>query len=483
MQTITDAASNSSSCSVPLTTSTNDDCIGAAIPTNSSVVSKNSEEKIVMSVLENGAMLSEDQKILGTPEDKAIEEPSCVSKEESEEKEQRQDNEDSIATTEQNDNSEDDQNETVVSKEEEQEETKATKDADSKKEETDDKEEQKESSEQPETKGKPPPNPDDDDIEWLSPFSMPRVKEGDERDKDSAKKESASTDANVRDNPLKMLKKGAVAAVGGSMVGLGLVMIPLPTPFGAVVASSGLAVLGTEFDEAKDLNDRLIGGAKGHLNKARDSIVKGIEKMNQDELDADVSSSSKNNDTLNINGKLVETEVGETGNVIKTNVTETLADKSKSDGDVNEDTENSEDGSSSESPPVWLHMNPIERQRQEKLAKQKYRRDHQSSYEQAKEAFTKRTGKFLSKNLLPLIKKTESSEDAKEEQDAEIANPGTTASKNDGDSDSDSISLVEKEEALETTENGTARELETKNDEGCTIETTDNDSEGYVVVS
>ena len=58
--------------------------------------------------------------------------------------------------------------------------------------------------------------------------------------------------------PMKMLKKGATAVVGGTMVGVGLVMIPLPTPMGCVVASSGLAVLGSEFEGAKEMNDRII---------------------------------------------------------------------------------------------------------------------------------------------------------------------------------------------------------------------------------
>ncbi|KAL3920335.1 MAG: hypothetical protein SGARI_006968, partial [Bacillariaceae sp.] len=54
--------------------------------------------------------------------------------------------------------------------------------------------------------------------------------------------------------------------------------------------------------------------------------------------------------------------------------------------------------------PQWLHMNPIERHRQEKLAREKYRRENQTSFEQAKEKFTKSTGRFLTKNLLPLLK-------------------------------------------------------------------------------
>ena len=83
-------------------------------------------------------------------------------------------------------------------------------------------------------------------------------------------------------DPLKVLKKGAVAALGGTMVGVGLIMIPLPTPFGAVVASSGMAVLGTEFEGAKELNDKMISQAKTHWKTAREKIVQGIEEMNKD---------------------------------------------------------------------------------------------------------------------------------------------------------------------------------------------------------
>ena len=224
--------------------------------------------------------------------------------------------------------------------------------------------------EKPESK---PPNPEEDDIEWLTPFTLPKVKSGEEI---AAEDDAASVSTAGRDNPLKILKKGAVAAVGGSMVGLGLVMIPLPTPFGAVVASSGLAVLGTEFNEAKELNDKLIGGAKSHLNKARDNIVKGIEKMNKDDEDDDKdgsSSSSANNGAANSNDKLAETEAVDAGNVIEVNAADALSNEGSLGAASSEDGNNSENGT--ESPPVWLHMNPIERERQEKLAKQKYKRD------------------------------------------------------------------------------------------------------------
>ena len=52
------------------------------------------------------------------------------------------------------------------------------------------------------------------------------------------------------------LRKTGVAVAGGTMVGVGLIMIPLPTPFGCVVAGSGMAVLGTEFPAAQRVLDQ-----------------------------------------------------------------------------------------------------------------------------------------------------------------------------------------------------------------------------------
>ena len=51
------------------------------------------------------------------------------------------------------------------------------------------------------------------------------------------------------------------------MVGVGLIMIPLPTPFGCVVAGAGMAVLGTEFPQAQRI-----------LDQTRDAVVDVIEK-------------------------------------------------------------------------------------------------------------------------------------------------------------------------------------------------------------
>ncbi|KAG7359567.1 putative transmembrane protein PGPGW [Nitzschia inconspicua] len=235
---------------------------------------------------------------------------------------------------------------------------------------------------------------------------------------DNYEKESGREQENdkvVRDGPLAMLRKGAVAAVGGTMVGVGLVMIPLPTPFGAVIASSGLAVLGTEFKEAKQMNERLIEGAKSTVSGARDRLVKSIESMEIDDFDADVDSRQGNaTTTTTSNDEKCDSKTLEgrnTSGIIA--VPLVPPNKAEVAGDENEGEKDT---------PKWLHMNPIEQQRQERLAKEKYRRENQTAFEQTKEYFTKKTGSFLSRNLLPLLKekKEEEKKDVKTDKSEKV---------------------------------------------------------------
>ena len=250
--------------------------------------------------------------------------------------------------------------------------------------------------------------------------------------------------------PLKMLRKGATAVVGGTMVGVGLVMIPLPTPFGAVVASGGLAVLGTEFTEAKELNDRLIVGAKGHFNTARNALVKGIEGM--DKKDTSAASAGAGGDIPSTNNtiskSLSEKDEAEGANtVIKLSASTSTSfggDDGNENGNSNSKGSDDNNEDSTDDSPLWLHMNPIELERQEKLAKDKYRRENQTYYEQTKENFTKRTGKFLSRNILPLIKKKEVGEKTEDI----LSTTGTNDDEN--DNSDDPVVVAKEEEEKET---------------------------------
>lgn len=60
---------------------------------------------------------------------------------------------------------------------------------------------------------------------------------------------------------LDAARRVGVAVSGAALTGLGLVMIPLPTPFGCVVAASGMAVLGTEFPAAQRVLDLTVDAA------------------------------------------------------------------------------------------------------------------------------------------------------------------------------------------------------------------------------
>lgn len=103
--------------------------------------------------------------------------------------------------------------------------------------------------------------------------------EKDECDKvpnSSTEEASPVKDGNVKE----WVRKTSVAVAGGTMVGVGLVMIPLPTPFGAVVAGSGMAVLGTEFPAAQRVLDKT-------CSKVADAIERSIshEEEAQEELE------------------------------------------------------------------------------------------------------------------------------------------------------------------------------------------------------
>ena len=66
----------------------------------------------------------------------------------------------------------------------------------------------------------------------------------------------------IRRNPsLDQAYRTGVKVVGGTTVGLGVVLMPLPGP-GTLIALGGLAILGTENERAKRLNKQGVELAK-----------------------------------------------------------------------------------------------------------------------------------------------------------------------------------------------------------------------------
>ncbi len=72
----------------------------------------------------------------------------------------------------------------------------------------------------------------------------------------------------MRKRPLHRTRKVVTAIVGGVVVVIGVILIPLPGPGGLIVLG-GLAVLATEFDGAQKLVDRIKDRVRQALARAR----------------------------------------------------------------------------------------------------------------------------------------------------------------------------------------------------------------------
>lgn len=77
-----------------------------------------------------------------------------------------------------------------------------------------------------------------------------------------ARSAAKSARAAIRKRPkLDSAYRIGVKIVGGTTVGLGVVLMPLPGP-GTLIALGGLAILGTESESAKKLNKQAVALAK-----------------------------------------------------------------------------------------------------------------------------------------------------------------------------------------------------------------------------
>lgn len=93
-------------------------------------------------------------------------------------------------------------------------------------------------------------------------------------EEETAVESEASSTVRTRSTAFDMARKAGVAVSGAALTGIGLVMIPLPTPFGCVVAASGMAVLGSEFPAAQKV-----------LDDTRDAVVRTLERNCNDDDD------------------------------------------------------------------------------------------------------------------------------------------------------------------------------------------------------
>merc|ERR1712238_176082 len=189
---------------------------------------------------------------------------------------------------------------------------------------------------------------------------------------------------------------------------------------------------------------------------------------------------SPSNYTFSKSSEKEEIEEGNTAVKLSTSSSFGSEDENNSDKDEiagndndNDDDNEYEDGNTDS--PLWLHMNPIERERQVKAAKEKYRRENQTSFEQTKEYLTKRTGKFLSRNILPLIKK----------RDEEETEEGLSTITNNGASNHEETIGVAAKEEFHVRDKHTQITTNTKTEKEVYKNQTiiENDEEGYVVIS
>lgn len=78
----------------------------------------------------------------------------------------------------------------------------------------------------------------------------------------------------IRKNPTaNKIYRGAVGVTGGATVALGVALIPLPGP-GSLVALGGLAMLGTEFEGARKVNEKATKVAKKAASAVNDRRTK-----------------------------------------------------------------------------------------------------------------------------------------------------------------------------------------------------------------
>ena len=84
----------------------------------------------------------------------------------------------------------------------------------------------------------------------------------------SARVGAARVRREIRKNPTaNTVYRTAVGVTGGAVVAAGVALIPLPGP-GSLVALGGLAMLGTEFEGARKVNEKATAVVKKGFEKA-----------------------------------------------------------------------------------------------------------------------------------------------------------------------------------------------------------------------
>ena len=126
--------------------------------------------------------------------------------------------------------------------------------------------------------------------------------DGDENTDSDPKQDTDSTEASsasditqspkqtAEDDPyaiaMNAARKAAIAAVGGTLVAVGAILAPLPTPGGILLAGAGLGVLSTEFE-----------GAKKVLEAGKEKLVDLIDSLPPEEEELEGNKEEKEEGT------------------------------------------------------------------------------------------------------------------------------------------------------------------------------------------
>jgi len=95
----------------------------------------------------------------------------------------------------------------------------------------------------------------EEQVEDIKEESADSPKDSCEAAKASTEEATSEAKADVYTQARNAARKAGVAAAGGTLVAVGAILTPLPTPGGILLAGAGLGVLSTEFESAKKVLD------------------------------------------------------------------------------------------------------------------------------------------------------------------------------------------------------------------------------------
>jgi len=127
-------------------------------------------------------------------------------------------------------------------------------------------------------------------------------------DKNNTNEEKETKEASEESS---FMKKTATAVAGGAIVGVGLVMIPLPGP-GALIVGGGMALLGTEFPAVQrvlgDTCNSVADAIERRITSSSETITQEEKKSRQEEEESNILEKQQQQPNNNLEKKHVQNE-------------------------------------------------------------------------------------------------------------------------------------------------------------------------------